>query len=117
MIKKLLPIVILGLLSSCTYDSVEELGLRVPGNISKDEYEISYQSTVRPIIDRQCSFSGCHDAGVIGIPDLTVDQNVVEEADEIKSEVLSGSMPKNGLMSFPEKDSLISWINQGTVLD
>ena len=101
------------LASSCTYNSEEELGALVPGNI---EEAIDYQTSVRPIINQNCAVSGCHVSGT-GLPDFTDDQEVVDRAEAIKSAVLDGRMPRNGTLSFQEKDTLVSWINQGADLE
>ena len=98
--------------TACTYNSEEELGAIIPGGI---EESIIFSESVRPIINQNCAITGCHVAGEPR-PDFSLDQEVVDHAQEIKVRVLNGSMPRMGSLTFQEKDTLISWINQGAIL-
>jgi len=102
---------------SCTYNSEEELGIIIPGDITIEEQVIGFQATVRPIIDENCAIKDCHAAGATDQPDFSVDLVVEAYSSSIKEEVLSGRMPREGTLTFQEKDSLISWVNQGAILD
>ncbi len=109
---------VLFIISACTYNSEEELGARIFGNITRDEMVISFTSQVRPIIDSNCAISNCHVVGT-GLPDFTIDAAVVANSEEINTRVSDGIMPPatQEPLTFEEKDLLISWINQGAELD
>ena len=102
---------------ACTSENEEDLGSIQPGTITKEIRVISFQTEVRPIIDANCAVSGCHNGDRSSIPVFDSDKTVQEEASAIRTEVISGAMPRGRKMSFEDRDILVSWINQGAELD
>ena len=73
--------------------------------------QISYQNTVRPIFIAHCTAGGCHDGG--DLPSLGDYLVAHDAAQQIRSAVISGVMPKNGTLSNSDKQSIICWIDAG----
>ncbi|MFY0627293.1 MAG: hypothetical protein JXR07_13415 [Reichenbachiella sp.] len=116
---KYIFLIFIGLLISysCTYNSEEELGVFIPGDAIPIDSLISFQITIRPIIDADCAISGCHVSSSRNRVDLSIDQEVVENAQDIKSRILSSNMPRGRELPFDERSYLVAWVNQGALLD
>lgn len=71
----------------------------------------SFSYTVKPILDKNCNTSGCHDDIVITA--LNNYQFVHDGAAQIKISVQVGRMPKGGKLSTAEKNALFCWIDNG----
>ncbi|MCV9386567.1 hypothetical protein [Reichenbachiella ulvae] len=124
--KRLLIIIgICGLLSSCANDSEEELaemqqavdeenngGNGSDGGGQNPTTEVSLSTDVVPILDGNCAVSGCHVTGRTS-PDLSVKSNIISNASSIKSEVVSGRMPRGGSLSNTEIGLISDWVDQG----
>ena len=74
--------------------------------------EVSFKSTVKPIIDTSCAISGCHVAGT-GRVDFTVLANIQAQASTMKVKLNNGSMPKTGTITSTQKTNIVNWIDQG----
>lgn len=72
---------------------------------------ISFTNTIKPILDKNCNTSGCHDDIVITA--LNNFQMVHDGAAQIKISVEVGRMPKGGKLSIADKNALICWIDNG----
>ena len=71
----------------------------------------SFINTVKPILDKNCNSSGCHDDIVITA--LNNYQFVHDGAAQIKISVQAGRMPKGGKLSTADKNALFCWIDNG----
>jgi len=71
----------------------------------------SFINTVKPILDKNCNTSGCHDDIVITA--LNNYQFVHDGAAQIKISVQAGRMPKGGKLSIADKNALFCWIDNG----
>lgn len=111
-VKQVLLVLVVMSTWACTAENEEDLGIRQPGDISDDDTEIDYQTQVKPILTTNCTLSNCHD-GSTSLPNFTLDQNVLDRLSSIQSEVESNSMPRGRTLSFEDKNTLLSWINQG----
>lgn len=78
---------------------------------------ISYQQDVAPIMEVNCTTSGCHDVSAAGGYDLTTYSSVATAADQISTAInhLGGSPMPQGADKLP--DSTIQkfdcWVSQG----
>ena len=75
--------------------------------------EVSYAGDIRPLIDQNCTSSGCHGAGSVQSELLTYNQ-VKLSAVAIKREVWElETMPKNGTMSAANRKKFKDWVDGG----
>ncbi len=76
------------------------------------ESEVSYQSSIKPIIEKYCAISGCH----VGTnhADFRVLANVQASAERIKTRTMSGTMPLMGTLSPAQILLIKCWVEDGT---
>lgn len=75
--------------------------------------EVSYAGDIRPLIDQNCTASGCHGAGSVEFELLTYNQ-VKLKATAIKREVWElENMPKGGTMSQANREKFKDWVDAG----
>lgn len=72
---------------------------------------VSFAKDVQPIINNSCAISGCHNGATK--PNLTSYASIKAEVDDVKEQVVSGSMPKGRTLSAADKDALLCWIANG----
>mgnify|MGYP000019283162 FL=1 len=72
---------------------------------------ISFANTIKPILDHNCNFSGCHDDQVITA--LNTFQTVHDGAAQIKLSILTGKMPRNRTMTIADKNAIYCWVDNG----
>ena len=70
---------------------------------------ISFANTVKPILDHNCNYAGCHDDQVITA--LNTYQTVHDGAAQIKLSIQTGKMPKNRTISAADKNAIFCWID------
>jgi hypothetical protein len=75
----------------------------------------SWLNDVKPIIDKSCALSGCHDGRAR--TDLRVYQNSKAQAKNIKSKTQDKSMPREGSLSQAEIDLIACWVDDGAILN
>lgn len=74
---------------------------------------VSFQQSIRAIIDANCAISGCHvGAGRQDFRQLSVIQS---NANGIKSRIKSGSMPKTGSLTSQEIELIVCWVDDGAL--
>lgn len=74
---------------------------------------VSFSAEVFPIINSNCSLSGCHDANSQNNP-LTSYEEIVSNVDNVEYLVGVGTMPPPpNLLSQAEKELILLWIDQG----
>ena len=71
----------------------------------------SFSKTVKPILDKSCNMSGCHDDFVITA--LNNYLTVHDGANQIKISIQSGIMPKSGTLTAAEKNAIYCWVDNG----
>lgn len=71
----------------------------------------SFITTIKPILDKNCNTSGCHDD--ITITALNNFQMVHDGAAQIKISIQAGRMPKGGKLSTTDRNTLFCWIDNG----
>lgn len=88
--------------NQCT---VSENNIRITNNVSFD-------SQIKSIIQVNCVKSGCHDGGN-SLPNFGNLTTIQTNASRIKTNVLNGSMPKNGSLTQTQKDLIACWVDDG----
>lgn len=75
----------------------------------------TFTATVQPIIQANCTTSGCHDASSTNGPgSLTSYDKVKDASARIRRVVISREMPKGGSLSAEQIKSIVCWIDSGT---
>lgn len=114
--KKTLYLILLGMigLSGCYYDNEEDL---YPNSTTSttDTSTVSYKTTIAPMMETNCTTSGCHETNG-QLPDLTTHPGVYGSRDAVKARAVFGDpspMPASGLMSTANRNDLQKWIEAG----
>jgi hypothetical protein len=113
MIKKIVATltVSVGLFVSCTNDKEELLN---PGADDCTGVNSSFAANVFPIIQTNCTASGCHATGSTNGPGaLTNYTQVKNAAVSIKAAVRSGLMPQGGSLTAAEIKIISCWVDSG----
>lgn len=95
------------LFGSCQSDAFED---RIEG-VDPDCDEVSFSANVKPILDLNCTISGCHNGDQF--PDLTEFQNVQTHSAEIRQRVLTRNMPIGRTLTSNQVNTIICWIDNG----
>lgn len=75
----------------------------------------TYAATVQPIIQANCTLSGCHDASSTNGPGpLNSYERVRDASARIKPAVVSRIMPKGGSLTAAQIKSIVCWIDSGS---
>jgi hypothetical protein len=84
--------------------------------VPRQNTNISYTSSVKPILDNSCSFPSCHGAGT-GSRDWTVFQNVKTNAANIKTRTGNRSMPIGNVTPLTQNqiDLIACWVDDGAL--
>ena len=72
----------------------------------------SLNNDVMPILQTNCTFSGCHD-GKSGLPDWNNKDNVIEYASLIKQRTQDGTMPLGARMPVKDIQTIACWVDDG----
>lgn len=84
----------------------------VSQNNVKVTSSVSFDAQVKNIIQVNCVKSGCHDGGST-LPNFSSLSIIQANAARIKTNVLNGSMPKDGTLTQTQKDLIVCWIDDG----
>ncbi|WP_296621449.1 hypothetical protein [Marivirga sp.] len=76
---------------------------------------ISLINDIKPIIATNCAISGCHNGS--RSPDLSIDENIIENASRIKSRTGSETMPPAGRpdLTNVEIQAIACWVDDGAL--
>lgn len=99
---------------TCTSENEEDL---LPEVERCGELPVSLSNDIIPIINQNCAVSGCHVSGSSRV-NLSVKDNILQHADQIKSFTQSGFMPpqRSGKqLSEQEKETIFCWVDQGAL--
>ena len=100
-------LVLLGM-EGCGTDESETVDIDCAG------VSVSFADDVSPIIQANCTRSGCHGAGSNNGPGELLSFSQISRAKgEIQSSVSSGAMPKDSRLTTNEKNSILCWIENG----
>ena len=76
----------------------------------------SFNAHVFPIIQNTCAITNCHAAGSINGPGPLTNYNQISAvSSSIRAAVVSGTMPKNSSLTSAQKNSIICWIDAGSL--
>ena len=73
----------------------------------------SWNSEVRPLIEKSCALSGCHNG--IARPDLRIYATAKQYASQMKTLTADRSMPFTGTLTQQEIDLLACWVDAGAL--
>jgi len=76
---------------------------------------MSFAADANPVIQASCAFdSDCHGSGSTSGPGSLLNYAQIFNArSDIRSAILSGSMPKNSSLTTSQKTAIICWIDNG----
>lgn len=75
---------------------------------------VSLSGDIMPLLQAQCTFSGCHNGDNGSSRNWTQKDNVIEKALGIKARTASGSMPRSpGVLTQDEIDLIACWVDDG----
>ncbi|MEP6738575.1 MAG: hypothetical protein ABJA70_23815, partial [Chryseolinea sp.] len=83
--------------------------------VPRGQSNVSWNDVIKPIIDKSCAKSGCHD-GATRI-DFRVFQNAKAQAKAVKSKTQDRSMPREGTITQDEIDLIACWVDDGALLN
>ncbi|GAA4271586.1 cytochrome c [Aquimarina gracilis] len=109
----LLPILI-GIVFIACENNVEEDTTSPDGGSNGNEpcdTNISFTTSVKPIIDANCI--ACHNGNQF--PDLRTYQGIFDNAQNVRSQVVSRRMPLNGSLTNEEIELIRCWIENGAL--
>lgn len=75
--------------------------------------EVSYAADIRPLIDQNCTSSGCHGAGSIVFELLTYNQVKLKASAIRKAVWADQTMPPSSVMSQKDRDKFKDWVDAG----
>ncbi len=85
------------------------------GNGACEEITATLSDDVLPIINQNCAISGCHVAGT-GRINLSVKDNIIQNATQIRDFTQSGFMPEAGsglTLNDEQKLAIFCWVESG----
>ena len=72
---------------------------------------ISFQASIRPIIERSCAIPACHDG--TGNISYLVFENIKKNPADIKNRTQTRNMPKTGTLTDAEIELIACWVDDG----
>ena len=74
----------------------------------------SFVTDVNPIIQANCTSSGCHNSGSNNGPGALTSYQLISNARaSIRTAIANGSMPQGGSLSAAQRNAIICWIDNG----
>ncbi|HET8860851.1 hypothetical protein [Marivirga sp.] len=76
---------------------------------------ISFSNDIKPIIATNCAVSGCHNGSES--PNLSKDENIIQNASRIRSRTSNGTMPPAGRQDLTENEiqAIACWVEDGAL--
>ncbi|MBK6264575.1 hypothetical protein JKA74_05950 [Marivirga sp. S37H4] len=104
-------------LSSGVYNVTAKDALDCESSISNIRIStgVSLSDQVQPIIIANCAVNGCHNGAQS--PNLSVKENIINNASNIRSRTSSGTMPPAGRQDLTQQeiDLIACWVNDGSL--
>ena len=101
----------ISILVSCSNDNEEELFGSL--NFQCDPAVVTFSDVIKPIINTNCTVSGCHVIGT-GLPDYTQFSVIQALASEIKERTAIRDMPRGGrTLTSLEIAQIACWVDNG----
>jgi hypothetical protein len=108
-----LTICCLLIIFSCSNDNEEDLF--GPLNFNCDQSVVTFTDVIKPIIDTNCTVSGCHVIGT-GLPDFTQFSNIKTYAAEIRERTSTRDMPRGGrVLTNLQIAQIACWVDSGAL--
>lgn len=101
-------LLILGMFSISCISNVEEQLEDSDINV-----EVSFKSSVKPIIDARCT--SCHSPSGGTFPNLTNYDEVKAKAERVKIRVDNREMPQGSTLSDAQIKTIVDWVNEGAL--
>lgn len=104
--------------SGCYYDNEEELYENYYASQTCDTVAVSYDKTIRPIIESTCSITSCHVAGGTGNGIFGSYAGVKEKVDNgsFRERVVNlQNMPPNVPLNSCQIKLIEAWLDQGSL--
>jgi len=92
---------------SCTYDVKE------PEPSAACSLSVSFDDTIKPIIESNCAISGCHNGSQE--PDLRSYAEIIRNKESIKTRTSDRSMPLGRTLTQTQIDAISCWVQQGAL--
>ncbi|HEY8937457.1 MAG TPA: hypothetical protein VIM65_19665 [Cyclobacteriaceae bacterium] len=100
-------------LYNVTVKDAQGCSISISATINRGETGISWSNEVKSIIDTNCAISGCHVSGSQS-PNLSSFSTLKNNANAIKSRVVSRAMPPDGRSITQEQiDKIACWVDDG----
>ncbi len=74
---------------------------------------VSYQNSIKGIIESNCAISGCHNGSVS--PDLRTFNSIQSNANRIKARTANRSMPRGRTLTQTQIDLIACWVDDGAL--
>ncbi|MEP0984174.1 hypothetical protein [Ekhidna sp.] len=75
---------------------------------------VSLSADIMPLLQRECTFSGCHNGDNGSDRNWTQKEDILSKASGIKSRTQSGSMPRSpGMLTADEVAMIACWVDDG----
>ena len=76
---------------------------------------VSFEATIKNIIDTKCAISGCHNGDNGADRNWTVLSNIQNNAANVKGFTQSGAMPQTGSLTQEQIDLIACWVDDGAL--
>ncbi|QSE98711.1 hypothetical protein [Fulvivirga lutea] len=97
---------------SYSITAIDNLDCEVKSNV-KITSGVSYQSSIKGIIETNCAISGCHNGSVS--PNLTSFSSIQSSANRIEARTANRSMPRGRTLTQQEIDMIACWVDDGAL--
>src|SRR5690606_23435350 len=97
---------------SCKNDNEEDLyPIKDDSKTACDTSNLTYENFVKPLLETNCTTSGCHD-GASGLTAFTTYESVQTRSENIRNRVLTlKNMPPSGPLSDCDQQKLRHWLD------
>lgn len=92
---------------SCTYD------VKDPAPLTVCRSGISFEDTIKPIIEENCAIAGCHNGSQN--PDLRSFTEITSNKERIRIRTSQRSMPLGRTLTQAQIDAIECWVEQGAL--
>lgn len=115
------PLIAILFFTSLLFTACVSHDLEGPVNVSCDDFRtVSFNDDIKPIVNSNCAFTGCHNGDLGGDLNWTVLQNFQNHATEVKRRITlppsdPEKMPRIGKLNYEQISLITCWIEQGAL--